>query len=232
MAAVQLGALACAGSETPERAKSEVELPLPPESRPAEAAAAAPGAHAVRNEPAAADAARLEDAVARPPVAKPPATKTKKGLAKGSGAKPQRAKQSGARKRKPALLTGLDQLPTLPTPVARAAPATDTPARASAGPTLNATSIQRTVRQYGPAVHKSCWQRQLDARAVGAPASAKVTAQITVAPSGRVQSVTAGGAPPGYPGLERCIEAAVRGWTFPRARGETVTNVPFLFVAQ
>jgi hypothetical protein len=72
----------------------------------------------------------------------------------------------------------------------------------------------------------------LNARAPGVPSSAKVTAQITVDASGRVQSVTASGAPRGYPGLAHCIEEAVKGWTFPRSFGETVTNVPFMFVGQ
>jgi TonB family protein len=93
-------------------------------------------------------------------------------------------------------------------------------------------AIQRTVRKYSPAVRQGCWQPALNARASSTPASAKVTAAITVDASGRVQSVKAGGAPSGYPGLGHCIEQAVRGWTFPRSRGETTTVVPFVFVGQ
>lgn len=100
------------------------------------------------------------------------------------------------------------------------------------GAGLEATAIQRTVRRYSPAVRQNCWQRALNARAPGVPSSAKVTAQITVEPSGRVQSVRVSGAPRGYPGLAGCIESSVRGWTFPRAAGETITNVPFMFVGQ
>lgn len=100
------------------------------------------------------------------------------------------------------------------------------------GAGLDATAIQRTVRRYSPAVRQNCWQRALNARAPGVPSSAKVTAQITVEPSGRVQSVQVSGAPRGYPGLAGCIESSVRGWAFPRAAGETVTNVPFMFVGQ
>jgi hypothetical protein len=81
-------------------------------------------------------------------------------------------------------------------------------------------------------VRQNCWLRALNARAPGVPASAKVTAQITVESSGRVQSVTVSGAPRGYPGLARCIETSVKGWTFPRGAGETITNVPFMFVGQ
>lgn len=100
------------------------------------------------------------------------------------------------------------------------------------GPGLDSTAIQRTVRRYSPAVRQNCWQRALNARAPGTPSSAKVTAQITVEASGRVQSVSVSGAPRGYPGLARCIETSVKGWTFPRGAGETITNVPFMFVGQ
>jgi hypothetical protein len=126
------------------------------------------------------------------------------------------------------LLSGLDTLQT-PGP----APSLKTSgAGASAGPGLEATAIQRTVRKYSPAVRQNCWQRALNARAPGVPSSAKVTATITVDAAGRVQSVTASGAPRGYPGLAHCIEEAVKGWAFPRSLGETVTNVPFMFVGQ
>ncbi len=100
------------------------------------------------------------------------------------------------------------------------------------GPGLDATAIQRTVRRYSPGVRQNCWQRALNARAPGVPSSAKVTALITVDAAGRVQAVTVSGAPRGYPGLARCIEGSVKGWQFPRAGGETVTNVPFMFVGQ
>jgi hypothetical protein len=97
---------------------------------------------------------------------------------------------------------------------------------------LDATAIQRTVRRYSPGVRQNCWQRALNARAPGVPASAKVGATITVDASGHVQGVTVSGAPKGYPGLARCIEGNVKGWQFPRAGGQTITNVPFMFVGQ
>jgi hypothetical protein len=100
------------------------------------------------------------------------------------------------------------------------------------GAGLDSTAIQRTVRRYSPAVRQNCWLRALNARAPGVPTSAKVTAQITVEASGRVRSVNVSGAPRGYPGLARCIETSVKGWTFPRGSGETVAQVPFMFVGQ
>jgi hypothetical protein len=40
------------------------------------------------------------------------------------------------------------------------------------------------------------------------------------------------GAPKGYPGLSRCVEGSVKSWHFPRSGGQTITNVPFMFVGQ
>ena len=100
------------------------------------------------------------------------------------------------------------------------------------GSGLDATAIQRTVRRYSPAVRQNCWLRALDARPAGVPASAKLTATITVEAGGRVQGVSVSGAPRGYPSLSRCVENAVKGWQFPRSGTQTVTNVPFMFVGQ
>ncbi len=126
------------------------------------------------------------------------------------------------------LLSGLGG-PQTPGPNVGSKAAADGP---GGGTGLEPTAIQRTVRRYTPAVRQNCWQRALNARAPGVPSSAKVTALITVDAAGRVQSVTVSGAPRGYPGLARCIEGSVKGWTFPRSAGETVTSVPFMFVGQ
>jgi hypothetical protein len=111
-------------------------------------------------------------------------------------------------------------------------PRSDIPAPAAMPAGLDATAVQRTVRRYSPAVRQNCWQRALSARAPGVPTSAKVSATITIDPSGRVQAVSVAGAPRGYPSLARCIETSVKGWQFPRAASQTVTNVPFMFVGQ
>lgn len=157
-----------------------------------------------------------------PPAAKVPPSGTPATSAGGS------TPPAAAPKAAPSLLSGLNTLQT-PGPAAGAKAGGGA---AAAGPGLDATAIQRTVRRYSPAVRQNCWQRALNARAPGVPSSAKVTAQIIVEASGKVQSVTASGAPRGYPGLAHCIEDAVKGWTFPRSFGETVTNVPFMFVGQ
>ena len=102
--------------------------------------------------------------------------------------------------------------------------------REMGAPGLDAVTVRRTVRRYSPAVRRSCWHGPFGARAPGVPSSAKVTASITVEPTGRVHAVSVSGAPMGYPGLTRCIEGIVLGWRFPRARARTITSVPFVFV--
>jgi predicted Zn finger-like uncharacterized protein len=111
-------------------------------------------------------------------------------------------------------------------------PALDKPEERVGASGLDATTIQRTVRRYSPGVRQNCWLRALNTRAPGVPSSAKVSATITVDASGRVLDVSVSGAPRGYPGLGRCIEGNVKGWQFPRAAGQTITNVPFVFVGQ
>jgi hypothetical protein len=101
----------------------------------------------------------------------------------------------------------------------------------SPGDGLDEAAVQRTLRDYGPSVRDICWERALRGRPpAAAPTSVRVSARITVAPSGRVSSVMTSGAPADYPGLSRCIAEKVRAWSFPPAPGETVVNVPFVFV--
>jgi predicted Zn finger-like uncharacterized protein len=100
------------------------------------------------------------------------------------------------------------------------------------GGQLDSTSITRTVGNYTPGVRRGCWETALSARAPDAPTSARVSATITIAPSGNVENVTTSGDPKGYPSLARCIEGKVRTWRFPRSSGTTTANVPFVFAAQ
>jgi predicted Zn finger-like uncharacterized protein len=196
---------------TSEQEKKPEPAPPPPETPPP----------AVETPPAATESPPGAPAIAQIPES-PPTVKS------APTAAPPAATAEPSPKPASSLLSGLNTLQT-PGP----APGLKTPgAGAGTGPGLEATAIQRTVRKYSPAVRQNCWQRALNARAPGVPSSAKVTATITVDSSGHVQSVTATGAPRGYPGLAHCIEEAVKGWSFPRSLGETVTNVPFMFVGQ
>lgn len=102
----------------------------------------------------------------------------------------------------------------------------------SAGGTLDAGQLQSTVARYTPSVKRGCWQPALDSRDKDAPASARVSVAITIAPSGSVQNVSTNGDPRGYRGLANCIAGRVRGWQFPASGSGTTVNVPFVFVAQ
>jgi hypothetical protein len=102
---------------------------------------------------------------------------------------------------------------------------------AEAGDGLDEAAVQATLRGYGPSVRDICWERALSTRAPGDPTTVRISATINVDPSGRVRSVSTSGAPAAYPQLSRCIEHKVRAWVFPSARGETVVNVPFVFMA-
>jgi len=208
---------AAAPARTLAPAEQKAEAHAPAEPPAPTAATPEPGGEP----PIAQDQAPEAAPVAKPALAIPPSVTP-------SATAPAAAPGAAPAKSGPSLLSGLNTLQT-PGPAASArAPGSGV----AGGIGLDATAIQRTVRRYSPAVRQNCWQRALNARAPGVPSSAKVTATITVEPTGRVQSVSASGAPRGYPGLAHCIEDAVKGWMFPRSAGETVTNVPFMFVGQ
>jgi hypothetical protein len=97
---------------------------------------------------------------------------------------------------------------------------------------LDAATLSKTVSRYTPSVKRSCWQPALDMRTPDAPTTARVTANISVGPNGRVQNVSTSGDPKGYRGLANCIQSRVRNWEFPPAGGSTEFNVPFVFAAQ
>ena len=98
------------------------------------------------------------------------------------------------------------------------------------GDGLDEASVQRTVRRYGPGVRDDCWQPF--STQLPADTSVRVTATISVEPSGRVRSVVTNGAPATYAELSRCIEERVSSWRFPSALAETVVHVPFVFVTE
>jgi hypothetical protein len=100
------------------------------------------------------------------------------------------------------------------------------------GQGLDGGTIQKTVSRYTGSVKRRCWQPALDTRSKDAPTSARVSATITVGPSGAVQNVTTSGDPNGYRGLAPCIAGSIRGWQFPASGGTTTVNVPFVFAAQ
>ncbi|HMA92486.1 MAG TPA: GYF domain-containing protein [Polyangiaceae bacterium] len=153
----------------------------------------------------------------------------------GAGAR----KVSGASAESPAaapssseLTQGLKGLQGLQAGGPRSAPASEVGAQSGARQQLDSATLSRTVSRYTASVKRSCWQPALDARAPDAATSARISANIVVAPSGKVQNVTVSPDPKGYRGLSSCIQARVRNWEFPPAGGPTEFNVPFVFAAQ
>lgn len=121
--------------------------------------------------------------------------------------------------------------PSHPAPVAPQSVEEESAAPAAAEH-LSAAQIQRTVQRYQPNVRHGCWNPQLVGRAPGAPSTARVSVSIVIAPSGQVESATAGADPAGFPGLGPCIVGKVQGWRFPKALLSTRAQLPFSFAVQ
>jgi hypothetical protein len=100
------------------------------------------------------------------------------------------------------------------------------------GDGLDEAAVQRTVRRYSATVREECWESALRSRSPRSPGSARITATITVEPSGRVRSVVTSEGPDTFPELPYCIEDEARTWVFPSAPGETVVTVPFVFMTE
>jgi hypothetical protein len=95
---------------------------------------------------------------------------------------------------------------------------------AGAGGAFDQGSIERVVAARKAGVKRTC----LD-RSTSTAASTKVTATLTIAPNGSVQSVSSTG---DDPVVGKCIEQQLRTWSFP-APGEAKTvQIPFVFVRQ
>jgi len=81
-------------------------------------------------------------------------------------------------------------------------------------------------------VRRRCWQPALESQKGMGAATARVSASVTIGPSGAVQSVSASGAEKEYPGLASCIAGRIKGWKFPASAGSTPVNIPFVFASQ
>src|SRR5690606_34025377 len=92
----------------------------------------------------------------------------------------------------------------------------------SSGQGLSPEQLQATVGQYRGSLTRSC-------RPLVTQGSAKVSATVTVGPSGAVQSVsTSGGSE--VPGLASCVQSRIRNWRFPTSGGTSTFNVSFNFL--
>jgi hypothetical protein len=148
----------------------------------------------------------------------------------GNGAQESANAVASADAPPPQGLKGLQGLQGLGAP--RTGPTSEVAASAAGRQQLDSATLSRTVSRYTASVKRSCWQPALDTRAPDASTSARISANIVVAPNGKVQAVTVSADPKGYRGLSSCIQARVRNWEFPPAGGSTEFNVPFVFAAQ
>ncbi|MFO0617819.1 MAG: GYF domain-containing protein [Polyangiaceae bacterium] len=95
---------------------------------------------------------------------------------------------------------------------------------------LSAGEIEGVVNRNKPTISRRCWDPAYEA-SDGKTKSAKVTASVTIGPSGSVTSVsTSGGG--GFPTLASCVQGSIAGWHFPPADGESHTVIPFSFSKQ
>jgi hypothetical protein len=111
-------------------------------------------------------------------------------------------------------------------------PATAPPSGPAAGGQLSQGEMNGVVAQNQPRVRRKCWQPALDGAPANGPKSARVMVNMTIAPSGNVESASASGAEREFPGLASCIAGMVKGWRFPASSSSTTVNVPFVFAGQ
>jgi hypothetical protein len=101
---------------------------------------------------------------------------------------------------------------------------TSGPSPSGGGGGFDQSAIERVVSSRKASVKRTCLERSS-----GGASSTKVTATLTIAPSGAVQNVTSTG---DDPVMAKCIESQLRSWSFP-APGETQqVQIPFVFVRQ
>ncbi len=89
---------------------------------------------------------------------------------------------------------------------------------------LTQSDISNVVSSRSVAIKRTCYER-----GNSTANSVNVTAQITVAPSGNVQNVSASG---NDGAIAKCIEGQIRTWKFPAPGSTTEITVPFKFVRQ
>ena len=113
----------------------------------------------------------------------------------------------------------------VPLPMGLAGPGPGGPAGPSAGGGgFDQASIERVVNSRKAGVKRTCLERS-----ASTASTTKVTAMLTIAPSGAVQSVTSTG---DEPVVAKCIEQQLRNWSFPAPGEVKQVQIPFVFVRQ
>lgn len=115
----------------------------------------------------------------------------------------------------PLSLTGGPSMPKLDT---------SGPSPSGGGGTFDQGAIERVVNSRKTGVKRKCLERSS-----GGASSTKVTATLTIAPSGKVQNVSTTG---NDPVVGKCIEQQLRTWAFPAPGEIRQVQIPFVFVRQ
>jgi hypothetical protein len=102
----------------------------------------------------------------------------------------------------------------------------------NAGGQLSAGEINGVVTANQPRIRRKCWQPALDGSPPSGPKSARINVNLTIGPSGNVESASASGAERDFPGLSSCVASSVQTWKFPASGGSTPVQVPFHFAGQ
>jgi tRNA A-37 threonylcarbamoyl transferase component Bud32 len=101
---------------------------------------------------------------------------------------------------------------------------TSGPSPSVGGGAFDQGAIERVVAARKAGVKRTC----LD-RGGNTASSTKITASLTIAPNGTVQSVSSTG---DDPAVGKCIENQLRSWTFPAPGEVKQVQIPFVFVRQ
>ncbi len=90
--------------------------------------------------------------------------------------------------------------------------------------TFDQAAIERVVNTRKAGVKRVCLERS-----TSTASTTKVTATLTIAPNGSVQSVSSSG---DEPVVAKCIEQQLRTWSFPAPGDVKTVQIPFVFVRQ
>jgi hypothetical protein len=100
------------------------------------------------------------------------------------------------------------------------------------GGKLSEGEISGVVSRNQPIIRRRCWTPAYDARSSDAPKNARVTANVSIGPSGCVKSVSTSGGSNHYPSLASCVQSSISSWQFPPSDEGGAAVIPFVFSGQ
>ena len=103
-------------------------------------------------------------------------------------------------------------------------PSAGGPSPSGGGGAFDQAAIERVVNARKAGVKRTCLERSSSTAS-----TTKVTATITIAPNGSVQSVSTAG---DDPVVAKCIEQQLHTWAFPAPGDTKQVQIPFVFVRQ